>query len=111
MKEEAEPLLAIAESAYRNGDYIKSCDTFIQARKMNGFNTSSYMADIFHRNLCGHNHSQNAAAELYIEVALSGDPDVYAYLMTIDKDFIMKPRREAVILIVKYWEQIKVKNF
>jgi hypothetical protein len=107
MKEESEPVLEIAEIAYRNGHYTKACDYFIQTRKINGFNASSYMADIFHRDLCEHKHSQNTAAELYLEVALAGDSDVYSYLMTIDKDIFLKPKREAVIVLVKYWEQIK----
>jgi hypothetical protein len=105
MKEEAEPFLEVAETAYRNGHYTKACDKFIQARKINGFNVSSYMADIFHRDLCNHKHSQNAVAELYLEVALAGDADVYSYLMTINEDVFMKPRREAIIIIVKHWEE------
>lgn len=87
---------------YIDGDYINACKYYIQAKELNPHFSDSNFADIFHRNLCEHNHSQEEAAQLYLEAG--SEPNVYSYLMTIDKTLFDISIDDAIQIIVKHWE-------
>lgn len=105
--EVGEYLLKVAEAAYQNGYYAKACETFSQARTTNEINHSPLMSILVQKNMCMHGHTEKAAAELYLETALSGDRETYAYLLKIHPEIFMMTKEKAVALVLEYWEEKK----
>jgi hypothetical protein len=104
--EEGEYLLKVAETAYQNGYYLKACETFLQARTANhNINHSENLPILVRKNLCQHGHVEQTAAALYLETALAGNANVYAYLLEIDNEIFMKPKESAVKLILEHWKK------
>lgn len=88
---------------YRDGRYQRAAQLLWMACELHRYPLgAAELADIYHRNLDDGNHSQEEAAHWYIVAAQSGDPNVYSYLMTIDKDIL--EREDNIQVIVEYWK-------